>query len=102
MMSTVIALCIGNFAMAQTQSSVKKATLMPEGSQVVDLKTGEILRTNKGGVSISNISLTEPINLERTGAAKNQNTGEGSKRVNNTSDNFINRIEEKNPKKSNN
>jgi len=63
----------GSFVKAQTSTVDKKATLMPEGAVVTDLKTGEVIRTVKSGVSISDIE-RNTINLidpQNSGPGKN-------------------------------
>jgi len=60
--AVTLAIFCSTFVKAQISTVSKKAILMPEGAIVTDLKTGETIRTVKGGVSISDIERTT-INL---------------------------------------
>lgn len=57
---------LGNLAVAQTSTALKKETVMSDGKVVTDLNTGEVLRTAKGAVQISEIENTDAINFTAT------------------------------------
>ncbi len=78
--TVMLAFFCGIFVKAQTSAVAKKATLMPDGAVVTDLKTGEVVRTVKGGFSISDIERTT-INLFDP-----QNSGPGKTADPNTND----------------
>lgn len=57
---------LGNLAVAQNSTAVKKETVMSGGKVVTDLNTGEVLRTAKGAVQISEIENTGAVNFTTT------------------------------------
>lgn len=70
--TVALAIFCSTFVKAQTSSVVKKATLMPEGTVITDLKTGEVIRTVKSGVSINDIerNTINLTDLQNGGAGK--------------------------------
>lgn len=63
----MLALVCGSLAMAQTATQSKKATLMPDGSVITDIKTGEVTRITKGTVTTVNLQVSATANITSSG-----------------------------------
>lgn len=71
-MILMLAFVCGSFAMAQTSNVSKKATLMPDGAVITDLKTGEVVRTTSG--TIEYVAPTEPVQVTVNGTSSGPGT----------------------------
>jgi len=81
----MLAFVCGSFAMAQTSTAAKKATLLPDGTVITDLSTGEVVRTTGGTTEY--VAPTSPVQVSFNGASTGPATT--SKAVGNGTSNIV-------------
>jgi len=71
-MIIMLAFVCGSFAMAQTANPAKKANLLPDGTVITDLRTGEVVRTTGGTTEY--VGPTGPIQVSLNGTSAGSGT----------------------------
>jgi len=70
-MILMLAFVCGSFAMAQTSNVGKKATLMPDGAAVTDIRTGEVIRTTGAPIPADQLQINGSTTLSISGSPSN-------------------------------
>jgi len=66
-MILMLAFLCGSFAMAQTSTAGKQATLLSDGTVITDIKTGEVIRTTGAPIPADQLQLNGSVSITGSG-----------------------------------